>query len=463
MSAKKNFLNRRSVDDIDAQDDLVEISKPYVPGPTGRRVHQSIKRIRLLRGGLGSGKTRCGVEHIDEMARTFPGSLYLVGRKDLTSLKVTTQREYEKIVIPETVQDFNVHDGNLYYKNGSVVLFRETKDPKKVLSLELSGFLLDEVDENQDREIIDKIRYRLRQTLEMGGKKYHPPYAGLLCFNPPPKTHWLFDLSQEEDVEDFQFSTYENRDNLPPGYIENLERTLPPWERKRLLDGEWGIEVKGKPVIWGFSEENNVRFIEPKRDLPIIRGWDFGYNHPCMKLAQFDPTAGKNGRYMVFRELMGHREKLSEFAPKVIQMTKANFGGFHVIDYGDPHGADDKDVGETSVDYLWRHHGIRVNHQRQRIKPGLEEIQELVLTRAPMDPTSEKLESCFLVHPSCTLTIEAYCFGYHKDQDGNPVKDGYYDHPVDVDRYLIVGNRDKARIHRVKRNNYRPKNLITGY
>ena len=463
-SPKTRFLKRTSLDEFESHDSIIEINKNYVPNPTSMRVHRSESLIRLLRGGLGSSKSRTGAEHIDEICRTYPGAMCLVARKDITSLKVTTQKEYlDKVVIPETIEAFNVNENNLYYKNGSIVIFRETKDPDKVLSTELAAWLIDEANENETREIVDKLRWRLRQKINIDGIEIAPPYAGLLCFNPPPKTHWLYELSQEPDVEDFQFNTKENKRNLPEGYIENLERILPPWEQRRLIDGEWGIEVKGKPVFWGFSEERSVRKIIPRRDLPLIRTWDFGYNHPCCKITQFDPMAGKKGRYMILRELLGHNEKLTEFAPKAIQMTKASFEGWPVMDFGDPHGADNKDVGDSSVEYLRRHHNIIVNHQRQRIKQGIEEIQELIIDEAKYDDSSDKFESCFLVDIMCPITIQGYSFGYHKDQEGNPVKDGYYDHLIDADRYGIVGVRDRAKTLRHKPKKYIPKNRFTGY
>lgn len=411
-----------------------------------------------------SGKTRCGTEHIDEICRTYPGAMCLIARKDITSLKVTTQKEFlEKVVIPETIETFNINENNLYYKNGSMVIFRETKDPDKVLSLELSAWLLDEANENDSREIVDKLRWRLRQKINIDGVNIAPPYAGLLSFNPTSKTHWLHDLAQEDGVDDFQFNTRENEHNLPEGYIENLEKALPPWEQKRLIDGEWGIEVVGKPVLWGFTEADNVRKLIPRRDLPLLGGWDFGYNHPCFKLVQFDPLVGSRGRIMIHRELLGHNEKLNEFTPRVLSIIKRDFDGWPVVHFGDPHGSDNKDVGESSIEYLRRHHGIIVNHKRKRIRVGIEDIQALITDRAIFDPESDKLESCFLVDPMCPITIAAYCYGYHKDEFGNPVKDGYFDHPVDTDRYILVGVRDQALSLRRKPTPYRPRNRWTGY
>lgn len=462
-SVKHRFLQNSNLDEIDSQDSIIEVERiAYNPNDTANTVHRSLAKLRLLRGGLGSGKTRCGTEHINALCLQYPGALCLIGRKDITSLKVTTQKEFlEKVVPPEAVATFNVNENNLYYKNGSMVIFRETKDPDKVLSLELTAFMLDEANENDNPEVVDKLRGRLRQKIYMDGDWVEPPYAGLLVFNPPGKNHWLYHLSKEWGVEDIQFSTYTNAKNLPESYIPDLERRLPPWERKRLLDGDWGIEVKGKPVIYGFTEENNVRYLNPIQTRPGIRTWDFGYGHPAVKLSQFDP---QTGRYFILSEMLGEKEKLNFFAPKAILMSNERFGpGFPIVDYCDPHGADEKDLATSSVEYLRIHHGIHCNYKRQRIKTGMEEIQNKVISKGPKSEDDLSLESLFLVDRRCTITIAAYTYGYHQDEFGKPVKDGYFDHLVDCDRYGIVSTMNQHLSLKRPQQKYRPRNRLTGY
>lgn len=460
-SPKHDFL-REEEDEFAGFDDTVVVNRDaYKPNTMGIAVHQSQSKVRLLRGGLGSGKTRCGTEHINSICLNYPGALCFVGRKDITALKLTTQKEFLEQVVPkEAVRAFNVNDNMLIYKNGSAIKFGETKDPDKILSTQLSAWMLDEANENDTREIVDKLIPRLRQPIRIGGQTVHVPYAGLLVFNPPSKHHWLYELSQEHGVEDFQFSTYDNRQNLPENYIEDLEKRLPPWEQDRLLKGNWGIEVRGKPVYFGFQAKTHVKVMRPIPGLPIIRTWDFGYGHPCAKLNQYDPV---RKRYMVFRELLGDREKLNVFAKRVKEMT-ANFLGIghQVIDFGDPHGADQKDVGESSIDYLRNHEGIYVNFQRQRIKSGIEEIQKMISDSAPWGEDGETAP-CFLVDPSCPISIAAYTYGYHQDDLGAPVKDGYFDHVTDVDRYGVMQNRGASLQRRFQKKTRVPKNYLTGY
>lgn len=428
-----------------------------------------------MRGGYGSGKSRCSSEHVNTLALRYPGSLHFVGRKDITSLKVTTQREFlEKVVAPETILTFNVNENTLYYKNGSMVLFRETKEPAKVKSLELTSYLLDEADENETNEIWERLDDRLRQKIAGPDGWITPPYAGLLVFNPTHDEHWLYELAHRTDIDvrDFRFDTEDNAANLPADYIPNLRKKLPPWDVDRMIHGHWGRAILGKPVYHGFTEKENVRYLKVREDLPLLRGWDFGHGHPACVFSQFDPISG---RYTRLREYMGKQVKLFQVAPEVIKITQelVGAGGFPVIDYGDPHGADEKDTGLPSIEYLRVHHQIHVNYRREKIITGMNEIQQKIIERAPVIDTELRTisgtekgqqESLFLIDKSCRVSIAAYMGGYHRDQFGVPVKDGYYDHLPDCDRYVIVHNMNRHLANRFKnRRRYVPRNIYTGY
>lgn len=470
-SPKLAFLDGQN-DEQDYFDNLIQIEpNDYKPNATSTNVHASFARTRILRGGLGSGKSRTGTEHINALAEAYPGSLHFIGRKDITSLKVTTQKEFlEFVVKPKLIETFNVNENTLYYKNGAQVLFRETKDPQKVKSLQLTSYMLDEADENETVEIWEKLDERLRQKIVLpDGTKVTPPYAGLLVFNPTNEESWLYELSKRTDisVEDFKFSTYDNRQNLPPGYIENLERRLSPWDRSRLLDGNWGRAISGKPVYHGFTEDRHVRHLEILPELPLLRGWDFGFNHPAVTFAQFNP---RTGRLRIYREFFGTRMYLKDVVPEVKRITRSLVGdGFPICDYGDPHGADEKDTSESSIEYLRIHHNIFVSHRRERVRTGMEEIQEKIVTDGPKDELDvdgnslKGEEPLLLVDPSARVTRDGFLGGYHRDDQGLPVKDGYFDHLQDTPRYIVVHNMNRALAYHRRHKRYVPNNRITGY
>lgn len=472
-SPRHNFLRRD--EDTDQFENLIRIERTqYKPNKVMQRLHSSLARTRINRGGLGGGKSRGMNEHLYALMLSYPGARVLIGRKDLTSLKETTQKEFlEKVVDPQMVEQFNVNDNKLYLKNKSEVLFRETKEPDKVKSLELTGYGLDECDENDTQEIWEKLDDRLRQKIFMDGQWVTPPYAGILTLNPCSEEHWIYELAHRTDisVEDFQSSTYDNIDNLPADYIPNLIKKLPPWEVSRLVHGNWGRQIKGKPVYHGFSYENNVRALRLNPEWPVLRGWDFGFNHPAVRWMQQDPITG---RRFLLREFLGTQQYLNaptKDRPSVIdevkRITHELCGPSHpILDYCDPHGADKKDTGPSSVETLRIHYGIHCQHQRSRIEKGMTEIQELIATKAPMDPAKPTdQQSLWLVDQSCKITIALYSGGYHRDELGQPNKDGYYDHLADVDRYIVVNTMNRGLVHRFKQKSkiYKPRNYFTGY
>lgn len=471
ISPKHNFL-RSSQDEQDYFDNLIRINRTeYVPHHVMNKLHGSLARTRINRGGVGSGKTRGMSEHLYAMTLAYPGSRVIIGRKDMTTLKETTQKEFlEKVVAPETVDAFNVNDNKLYLKNRSEVLFRETKDPDKFKSYEIMAYGLDETDENDTQEVWEKLDDRLRQKIWLDGRWITPPYCGILTFNPTHEEHWLYDLANRKDidVEDFQSSTYDNIKNLPPDYIPNLLKKLPPWEVQRLVHGNWGREIKGKPVYHGFTMDDNVRSLSVDDRFPIFRGWDFGFKHPAVRWMQLDPITG---RRTLLREFLGRDQYLNvaKERPSVVDEVRritAELCGpnYPMIDYCDPHGADKKDNADSSVETLRIHFGINCVYQRSPISKGMDEIQQLIISRAPMDPSNpEKKESLWLVDHSCKITIAAYLGGYHRDEFGHPRKDGFYDHLCDVDRYIVVNTMNRHLAHRFRQTSYKPKNQFTGY
>ena len=342
--------------------------------------------------------------------------------------------------------------------------------------------MLDEADENEDPEIWSFLDDRLRQSfISADGTKIFPPHTGLLVFNPTSTDHWLHELANRKDidVEDFQFSTYLNAHNLPPNYIPDLERKLAPWDRRRLLHGEWGRAIHGKPVLHGFAEDSHVRPVGFRDDLPLFRAWDFGYGHPACLWFQVDDLLG---RVFVLREFLGTNQKLNarvEGRPSVVEevkrVTSTLVGPGHpTMDYGDPHGADEKDNAVSSIEYLRIHHQIFVLHKRERIKTGLDELQEKILTQKPLrtyldqkereaDPDRDRTEPLLIVDPSCKVFIDAMLGGYHRGLDGKPLKDGYFDHLVDCARYGIVHRMNRILARGRPSRHYRPKNIYTGY
>jgi len=403
------------------------------------------------------------------MALRYPGSRWIIGRKNISDLKATTQAEYlEEVVAPDTIDTFLANENILYYKNGAVVHFEELKTPSNFKSWQIAGALIDEADENDSWEIVKILNQRMRQKIKIDGRFVPVPYCLALLFNPVPPNHWIHDLASKPgwDLENFRFDTYDNRVNLPPGYIEDLEQTLDPIEIPAMIHGHWGVIMKGRPVIHGWHDINNVRPLKVNESYPLLCGWDFGFNHPSVCFSQQEALTG---RYLKLREMLGVKEYLPDFTKRFKDMHRSLVAeGYPTFHYGDPHGIDKKDVGESSIEYLRNHHQIHVAFKRGVVRTGLDEIQGKIIGRAPYTDQYTEQEvpdiPLFLVDPSCTVTRSAYAGGYHRGDDGKPLKDGYYDHVVDNDRYVIVNNMNSHLAHQKRRRfRYKTRNRYTGY
>ena len=476
-SPKHGFLRQPDDEDLGSQDfwdNVVRINRDeYRPTTVGEQVHASLKRKRLLVGGLGSGKTRNALEHLNQLALAYPGSHHVIARKDLGDLRRTTQLEFlEKVIEPKTIDRFLINENTLYYGCGSRVFFMECKTPSNFKSMEIVSYLLDEADENEEGQGKDRLLTmldgRCRQKIKINGSYVPVPYCGLIVYNPTTDDHWLAKLEDhpEPNMGVFRSSTYDNAENLPPDYIPNLLSSLAPWEIESLVYGKRAQRPKGRPVIHGFSRETHVRELEIYPDLPIRRSWDFGFNHPCVSIGQYDPVAK---RFLKIREFAGQFEQLPKFAPRVVEFCRKLAPAHQFVDTGDPHGKDQKDVGDSSIEHLRIYQGICLNVKRQTLKTGLDELQEMVLSKAPYrpphwvegDPVLELPR--LLVDPSCEKTIAAYLGGYFRDAEGKPQKDDVHDHYIDSDRYNVVHTMNLGLVHRHKKTRrYIPRNSFIG-
>jgi len=324
----------------------------------------------------------------------------------------------------------------------SEVWFRSLNNPEKFKSTDVGAVFVDEATEATE----DEIRF-LKGRLRWNRAPYRPMY---FTTNPCPKSHWLYErfVSKARPGVNrlLQASTYENRENLPAGYIEELERTYPADWIEMYLKGEFGITLEGVPVMPGFratTEINGVRIpwhvaaaqYDPSR--PLKRGWDPGRVRPAASVWQ----VGENGQWRKLWERMGNNQPGNVFIPAVKNELADRFPGAFWQDYADPQVYEqNKEDGRSWADEL-RDNGI-VPIKIPRTSPG---YRAGIFNRM-LGQTTRDGQPMVVIDPYCDIAIEAYRGGYHskkpilgKAVDDEPVKDGYYEHVVDADLYIILG------------------------
>jgi len=425
-------------------------------------------------GGFGSGKTLAGSLRTYMLANHIPGNRIIVARRTYRELQDSTKRTFMEwlprdLYVGERKSDDIVF---LRARNGGVseVWFRSLNNPEKYKSTEIGAYWIDEATEAKQEEF-----RLLASRLRLPAASHYRP--GFLTTNPCPKSHWLYDefVTKHEEGSTLlvQASTYDNRHNLPPGYIEELERTYPPDWIDMYLKGEFGITLEGMPVTPQFRpvvEINGVkvhwhvapRKLEWDRNLSLKRSWDPGRIRPACVVWQ----VSKKGQWMKLWELMGNNHPGNIFIPMVKRILTDKFEGAHYQDYADPQVYEqNKEDGRSWNDELVDN-GIRV------IKiPRTSPNARADLMNKMMSQTTRDGEPLIVIDPTCEISIEAYRGGWHRAKPemgrpihDDPVKDGYYEHLMDADGYLIVGayqgmgsgslsklDRDKLRIRSKKR------------
>ena len=403
----------------------MQLSINYNPNEGQRAFHESPAPYKAMVGALGSGKTSTLCVEALALLVENPGNVGLICRRTLPELKMTTMKRFFEYCPKPMIISWNKTERELYIqtsdpKRPSLLYFGPLDDISRYKSLELGFFGLDEADEtDRDHWLTLCGRLRLKGI----------PLKGMVATNPTSPQHWIHDLWVKEkgpDYELFRSKTSDNMANLPPGYIERLRRSFSDDWARRFLDGEFGVLQSGDPCFPDFTQKHHIKTLNPLNQRDMIRGWDFGKRRPFCCFAQFDDY----GRFRIYRHVLGDNEDIYQFRDRIIKMSNQFYNTFNFIDYADPSGAIEKDSGKSSIKVL-NERGIYPKYRRTT--PS----QRAVEMRRMMREFKEG-EASFLVDPINQYLIEGFMGGYSIDDNGEPKKDGYYEHGMDGVGYIIA-------------------------
>ena len=436
--------------------------------PTQAAVIVSKDFINFYKGPAGCAKTSTGVAAILMRLITEPGSKGLIARQDYNDLKGTTLLRAISMrdrLPPGILLDRDKQSPETWYLSPIPYRRRDGTWDDRPSELRFMGLkeglgsydfnvaFLDEADEISDsalNQVITRMRTKsaafYRDLAPMPteddpeARDTRGYFSIYLAFNPPEKTHWLYTACTGRDYQEnevkkpmgrlFEPNPKENVRNLPTNYYQNLIDTLPPDQVERYVNGEWGATFPGTPAIRTFSKaihcKDNLEFFP---EGTLYRFWDFGYRHPFCLWAQ----VSVHGRINWLREHMGKDVIVGAFARRVKAITAQHYpDAAKVIDIGDIAVKQRKDTG-SALGELWRE-GIRMMYQSQSIDRGLKLLRRLFSEYIDHEPTMQ------IDRKNCPIFISALAGGYHMDETGaEPVKDGFYDHPIDTARYGVVG------------------------
>lgn len=412
----------------------VVIENDYHPSEKAKIFHASNARVIVLVGGLGSGKSFSAVKEIEQSALQWAGMPMAVYRKTMPALRDSTLHEF-RAHSNAALGTFKAREDKYLYVNESFVNFRGLDDPAKAKSSNYALIVMEEAEEFSFEDF-----RRLNERVRAPGPW---PHRIILVLNPVDEDHWIYKQFVENAEEwdkmggllVLHFSTHDNLDHLPPGYIDQVTVGMDPDEINRYIHGKWGTVVKGEPVYAKILNPSiHLRTTVQYPGQLLLRGWDFGFNHPAVSFRLVD----EQGRMNIKHAMMGEKVDLPDYIPQVIGRTAQLFGqDIRILDFGDPRGHDKAPNGKETCFQILQDFGISAKGERgsrDYVEPGIRQVRKEFSTLIEGIPQ-------LTIDPSASLIRAAYFGRYVRDEDGNPKKDGYYEHVCDADRYISHHHR----------------------
>lgn len=433
----------------------------YTPSPTLTRFHASNAFVRGIRGPIGSGKSvGCCWEIWTRACEQAPGeggirrSRWVASRNTYAELKMTTiatwtdwfpEAVFGKVVydapITQTLK-WPLDDGTFVELTMWFLALDRPDDVKKLLSLEITGFWMNEARE-QPKAILDAGSGRVGRfpSKRDGGATW---FGVIMDTNPPDSDHWWYHLAEELDEPEYAFFAQpagdspeaENIENLPEGYYARLKPGKTADWIKVYVKGDYGYVMDGRAVYPEFVDGIHVREFEIIKKLPIHGGMDFGLT-PAGLWGQRMP----NGQVRIHSELVSEDMGVKRFAGIWKSETNLRYPGIDVVKItGDPAGTARGD-DEQDTFMVMKGEGVVAVPAHTNSFTIRREAFALPMTRL-IDG-----QPGMLIHPQCKRLRKALAGGYHfkrvhvsgseRFKDA-PDKD-MHSHVAEAGQYLVLG------------------------
>ena len=432
--------------------------------------------VRGIVGPFGSGKTAGAmVEILRRAGSQAPGpdgirrTRFAVVRNTFAELKSTTlksweqwcPRNYGKLTIGGSPITHRIQAPGLDLEVLFVPLDADD-DVKKLLSMELTGAIVDEARE-VPKSVVDALTGRVGRypSRLQGGCTWS---GVLLVSNPGDTENWMFKTFYGPTGPPEGWKLYrqpggrtpeaENTENLPCRYYDRMAAGKAEEWVKVYIDGEFGFTVEGKVVYPAYRDSIHVPAVrmDAVPGLGLVLGADWGLT-PAAAICQELP----DGRVRCLDEFVCTGTGIKRFATELSAYMRANYPGCTVTTaYGDPAGmARGQEEESTCFDIMnagtpWRWKPAPTNDPTMRI----EAVEALLNRMVDGQPG-------FQLNPGCGILRKGFNGGYHfaKVATGGGQtfqempKKNQYSQPHDALQYAALGmggadavlNRDRHR------------------
>jgi hypothetical protein len=235
-------------------------------------------------GAMGGGKSYVCLFTLILLCKFYPKSKWCVIRESVPTLKKTTLETFKKIVPTNFVKSYNQQDQIYTFKNDSQIFFMaedfaHDKDFDRFKGLEVNGFLLEQIEELQEKLLsVCFVRAGRHKIDKM-------PPRPLILANVNPTLTWpkakIYDAWIKKLLpNDWFYEPAKISDNPvlfnDVNYMHNVTAHLDDITRKRLIDGDWTAFAVDKPYFYNFSMSKHLLPVyDPNPHLPILVSFDF--------------------------------------------------------------------------------------------------------------------------------------------------------------------------------------------
>jgi phage terminase large subunit-like protein len=201
-------------------------------------------RVWLIMAGRGYGKTRSGAEWIGYQARKYPKSEWAILAPTFKDLKEVCIEALMEVFEDDNVQ-YNRSSLEIILPNGSKIRSYSAETPERVRGPNMSGAWMDEIAQNKNNY---PVAYK---QLSLAIRRLGTPVQVVATTTPDGQSKLVREFTERKDksVVITRGSTYDNKDNLAPAFIEDIERRF---KGTRFEDQElYGKLLKDTPgALW---------------------------------------------------------------------------------------------------------------------------------------------------------------------------------------------------------------------
>lgn len=300
-------------------------------------------KFKAFVAGFGSGKTFIGcndlmlhfVRHPKVKQGYFAPTYPLIRDIFYPTIDEVAFNYGAKTVPRVANNEVDVFFGRRYY---GTVICRTMDKPANIVGFKIGNALVDELDVlTTDKAMQAWIKIIARLRVKSEGVK-----NGISVTTTPEGFKFVYDKFKHDPTESYgmiQASTYDNRHNLPEGYIESLEESYPEQLISAYLNGQF-VNLTSGTVYDKYDRARNSTSVEWDGKEPVYIGMDFNVGNMAAIV-----HVKRNGKAYAVDEIMKAYD-----TPDVINIIKQRYQNITIRIYPDASGGSRKSVNASVSD-----------------------------------------------------------------------------------------------------------------